>query len=227
MTFRWFPLALVGLMLAGCGGSRPKDAISEDPDPAPAAPRVPPENDTRHVIVAFGDSLSAGFGVDPDESYPAWLQKEIDRRKLPWRVINEGVSGDTTSGGLQRVGLVLAQKPEIVILELGGNDGLRGLPLASTRSNLGQIVEQLEKAGTKIVLAGITLPPNYGPDYIRGFEQIYKDLASRHQLPFIPFLLEGVATRQFMQRDGIHPTAEGNRRVAAHVMKTLEPLLMH
>jgi acyl-CoA thioesterase I len=144
---------------------------------------------------------------------------------MPWRVVNEGVSGDTTSGGLQRVAMVLAHKPEIVILELGGNDGLRGLPLDSTRANLEQIIAELKIGSARIVLAGITLPPNYGPDYIRGFEQIYKDLAARHDLPLIPFLLEGVATRQFMQSDGIHPTAEGNRRVAALVMKTLEPLL--
>jgi acyl-CoA thioesterase I len=226
IPFRRFPLVLLLITLAGCGGSRSRENVADEIAPAPAPPPRPAAvADQRRVLVAFGDSLTAGFGLDPARSFPAWLQRDIDRRNLPWRVVNEGVSGDTTSGGLQRVGMVLAHKPEIVILELGGNDGLRGLPLASTRANLEQIIGELKTGSARIVLAGITLPPNYGPDYIRGFEQIYKDLAARHDLPFIPFLLEGVATRQYMQSDGIHPTAEGNRRVAALVMKTLEPLL--
>jgi len=172
--------------------------------------------------VAFGDSLTAGYGVDSGLSYPDFLQKEIDR----YRVVNAGISGDTTSGGLARIDSVTRLKPKIVILELGGNDGLRGLPLASTRANLEQMIIELQKSGARVVIAGITLPPNYGPDYIREFEKIYKDLAATYKLPFIPFLLEGVVgVPGMMQPDGIHATVKGNEVVAKLVMRTLKPLL--
>ena len=180
----------------------------------------------RPVIVAFGDSLTAGFGAEPGASYPDFLQKELLQAGLGWRVVNAGVSGDTTTDGLNRVGEVLAHKPRVVILEFGGNDGLRGLPIATTRANLEQIVVQLRKAGATVVLAGMTLPPNYGPDYIGSFEQIYRDLATKYKLTRIPFLLDGVAThRDLMQRDGIHPTGPGNALVAKTVMRYLKPLL--
>ena len=172
--------------------------------------------------MAFGDSLTAGYGVDSGLSYPDFLQKEIDR----YRVVNAGISGDTTSGGLARIDSVTRLKPKIVILELGGNDGLRGLPLASTRANLEQMIIELQKSGARVVMAGITLPPNYGPDYIREFEKIYKDLAAAYKLPFIPFLLEGVVgVPGMMQPDGIHATVKGNEVVAKLVMRTLKPLL--
>lgn len=210
--------------LAACGRS-PEAAIRHETKQA-SEPQVHEAVDERPVIVAFGDSLSAGFGVDPELSYPSWLQKEIDKEGRGYRVANAGISGDTTSGGLARVDSVLALKPVIVILELGGNDGLRGIPIAVTRSNLEKMIQTLTSAGIKVVLAGMTLPPNYGPDYIRGFEAIYKDLAGKYRVPLIPFLLSGVALEPgMMQRDGIHPTAEGNRRVAATVMGVLKPLL--
>ena len=180
--------------------------------------------------MAFGDSLTAGFGAEPGNSYPDFLQKDLDVAGLRWHVINAGVSGDTTTDGLNRLSEVLAYKPSIVIVEFGGNDGLRGLPLETTRANLDQIVATLRKAGVKVVLAGMTLPPNYGPDYIRTFEQIYRDLAAKYKLTRIPFLLEGVATfatRSLMQRDGLHPTAQGNAIVAKTVMGYLKPLLDH
>ncbi|MEO7142489.1 MAG: arylesterase [Bryobacteraceae bacterium] len=182
--------------------------------------------DSRPVIAAFGDSLTAGFGADPGKSYPDFLQKEIDIRGLAWRVVNAGVSGDTTTDGLARTAEVLAFHPHIVILEFGGNDGLRGLPLSTPRENLDRIIVALRNAGARVVLAGMTLPPNYGSDYIRPFEQLYKDLAAKYKLPLIPFLLAGVGAHpNLMQRDGLHPTAEGNRIVAQNVMKILSPLL--
>jgi len=182
--------------------------------------------DARPVIVAFGNSLTAGFGADPGESYPDFLQKDLDQRGARYRIVNAGVSGDTTTDGLERVATVTALKPAIVILEFGGNDGLRGLPVATTRANLDQIIATLRKAGAKIVLAGMTLPPNYGPEYIRSFEAVYRDLAKQYRLPLIPFLLSGVGGNPaLMQRDGIHPTGEGNRKVARNVMETLGPLL--
>lgn len=172
--------------------------------------------------MAFGDSLTAGYGVDAGFSYPDFLQKEIDN----YRVVNAGISGDTTSGGVARIDTVTRLKPKIVILELGGNDGLRGLPLASTRANLEQMITDLRKSGARVVLAGITLPPNYGPDYIQEFEKIYKDFASKYKLPFIPFLLEGVVgVPGMMQPDGIHATVKGNEVVAKLVLRTLKPLL--
>jgi acyl-CoA thioesterase I len=127
---------------------------------------------------------------------------------------------------LDRVQQAIAMKPAIVIVEFGANDGLRGLPVASTRANLEQIIQRLQKAGARIVLAGMTLPPNYGPDYIRSFEKIYPELAKKYKAALIPFLLEGVAgDTRYMQRDGLHPNVEGNRRVAQNVMRTLGPLL--
>jgi len=182
--------------------------------------------DTRPVIVAFGDSLTAGHGLEPGESYPDVLQKLLDQRGLRYRVVNQGISGDTTSGGLDRVKLALQLKPAVVILELGANDGLRGLPLTATRANLASMIDQFRRGGARVLLAGMTLPRNYGPDYVQGFEQVFRDLAREKRVATIPFLLEGVATDpRLMQPDALHPTAEGTRRVAATVLKYLLPLL--
>jgi acyl-CoA thioesterase I len=206
--------------VAGCG---------RDPQPAPnQSPPIAPQQqvDTRQVIVAFGDSLTAGYGVDLGQSYPDYLQAELDRRGYPYRVVNAGISGDTTTGGLVRLSQVLDLRPAIVILALGANDGLRGIPVSSSQANLDQIIVALRKAGAEVVLAGMTLPPNYGPQYIRSFERMFTTLAARHKLPLIPFLLAGVAgTAEYMQNDGLHPNAEGCRLVAQNVFKTLEQLL--
>ncbi len=181
---------------------------------------------TRPVIVAFGDSLTAGFGVDPGNSYPDFLQKLLDSRGYRYRVVNAGLSGDTSDGGVARLDSVLALKPRIVIVELGANDGLRGLPVSSTRANLDEIVGRLKRAGARVVLAGMTLPRNYGAAYIRAFEQVFKDVAKKYSVALIPFLLAGVAEDgRYMQPDRLHPTVEGNRRVAANVFTALEPLL--
>jgi acyl-CoA thioesterase I len=215
------------MLLCGCGGSEPKAAV-----PRPSAPRdspaAPPAKlpDGRPVIVAFGDSLSAGFGADPGQSYPDFLQKALDQRGYHYHVVNAGTSGDTTTDGLVRIDTVTALRPAIVILEFGGNDGLRGLPVSTTRANLEQMIVALRKAGAKVVLAGMTLPPNYGPEYIRSFEAVYRDLSKQYRLPLIPFLLQGVGGHpQYMQRDGMHPTGEGNRIVAENVMHALAPIL--
>jgi acyl-CoA thioesterase-1 len=188
-----------------------------------AAPPVP---DTRPVIAAFGDSLSAGFGVAPGKSFPDDLQRLIDAAGFRYRVMNLGVSGDTTSDGVERLPSVLAVHPAIVILEFGGNDGLRGLPVASARKNFVQMIETLQKGHVQILLAGMTLPRNYGPEYIQSFEQIYIDLAKQYKLARVPFLLEGVGGHpELTQPDGIHPTAEGAAIVARTVMKYLQPML--
>jgi acyl-CoA thioesterase-1 len=199
------------------------------PQPTAAAPAAAPATiapDARPALICFGDSLTAGFGVDPGHSYPDLLQQDLDRRGLHYRVVNLGESGDTTQDGLDRLALVTAEKPRLVIVEFGANDGLRGQPVASMETNLAQIIEALQKTETRVVLAGITLPPNYGPEYIRRFSAVYPELAARYKVPLIPFLLEGAAGHtDLMQQDGLHPNTAGTRLVAANVLRVIEPLL--
>jgi acyl-CoA thioesterase-1 len=210
------------LMLLTALGVAMGAAMSAVPGAAHAAAPA----DTRPVIVAFGDSLSAGFGVAPGKSYPDDLQRLIDAGKYRYRVVNLGVSGDTTTDGIVRLPSVLAVHPALVILEFGANDGLRGLPVASARKNLADMIQSLQKSGAQIVLAGMTLPRNYGPEYIHSFEQMYVDLAKQFRLPRIPFLLDGVGGNpDLTQPDGLHPTAEGAQIVARTVMRYLQPLL--
>ena len=190
-----------------------------------AAPAAAPA-DTRPVIVAFGDSLTAGFGVAPGKSFPDDLQRLLDAAGYHYRIVNLGVSGDTTTDGMVRLASVLALHPALVILEFGANDGLRGLPITSARKNLADMIQSLQMSGTRIVLAGMTLPRNYGPEYIHSFEQMYVDLAKQFRLARIPFLLDGVGGNpDLTQPDGLHPTAEGAQIVAQTVMRYLQPLL--
>lgn len=178
------------------------------------------------VIVAFGDSLTAGFGVSATEAYPAVLERKIKQAGYPFRVINAGISGETTAGGLQRVSWILKSRPDIVILELGANDGLRGLDVKQTENNLSMIIERIQREGVRVVLAGMKLPPNYGKDYTEAFERIYPSLAARYRLTLIPFFLEGVAAQSALnQADGIHPTAEGYRLIVNRLWPLIEPLL--
>jgi len=164
--------------------------------------------------------------VSPDQSYPAQLQRLLNEAGYHYEVINAGVSGDTTAGGLRRVNLVLKSRPSIVILELGVNDAMRGQPLAGIYSNLKEIIQQLHEAGTLVVLAGMKIPPNYGLDYTRGFSSMFEQLAREHNVTLIPFLLEGVAAKpELNQADGMHPTAPGYQIVADTVMTAIEPLL--
>lgn len=186
----------------------------------------PPSVDDRPRIVAFGDSLTAGLGVNVDETYPAELQRRLDALGLRYRVINAGVSGETTAGGLRRVPWILRSNPEIVILELGANDGLRGLRVQETKANLEAIIQQLQQSGAQVILAGMKLPPNYGNDYLSAFERLYPDLATRYRLPLIPFFLEGVAASTTLnQADGIHPTARGYRAIVEMMFARLQPIL--
>ena len=199
----------------------PRTAVAAEPAPAPAA-----ANDSRPVIAAFGDSLTAGYGADPGQSYPDFLQKELDSRGLSYRVVNEGISGNTTKDGVDRIKDVLALKPRVVIVAFGGNDGLRGLPIAATRTNLDQILTEITGSGAKIVLGGITLPPNYGPEYIQQFNETYALAAKKFHAPLLPFLLKDVyGVPGSMQEDGIHATAQGNRQVAKNLLPLVLPLL--
>lgn len=223
--------AALAVALTACGGRENRD---QAPQPQPVAPAkiapqqapVPQQADTRPVIAAFGDSLSAGFGVEPGKSFPDDLQRLLDTTGYRYHVVNLGVSGDTTTDGVERLPSVLAVHPAIVILEFGGNDGLRGLPVTAARKNLAEMIEALQKAHVRILLAGMTLPRNYGPEYIQSFEQLYVDLAKQYMVARIPFLLDGVGGHpELTQPDGIHPTAEGAQIVARTVMTYLKPLL--
>jgi acyl-CoA thioesterase I len=221
MRYVWLISTVV--LLAAC-----KQEEERPQPPPPAASSTPPVRpaDDRPALVCFGDSLTAGFGVDPGHSYPDLLQQELDRRGHHYRVVNLGESGDTTQDGLDRLSLVTAEKPRLVIVEFGANDGLRGQPVSIMEHNLAQMIEALQKAGTRLVLAGITLPPNYGPDYIKRFDAVYPELAARYKVPLIPFLLEGAAGHSdLMQQDGLHPNTAGTRLVAANVLRVIEPLL--
>ncbi|MEW6324136.1 MAG: arylesterase [Nitrospirota bacterium] len=184
------------------------------------------ETDQPPVIVAFGDSLTAGLGVPLEQSYPARLQQKLREAGFPHRVVNAGASGDTTAGGLRRVDAVLAHGPSIVILELGANDGLRGIGLPHIRNNLDQIIRRLQAAGAAVVLAGMKLPPNYGPVYTGQFAAMYAELAKARGIALIPFFLDGVAARaELNQPDGIHPTADGYRVIVERLWPVLKPLL--
>ena len=175
------------------------------------------------VIVTFGDSLTAGVA---GRSYPEYLQDLLQQHGYKYQVDNQGVSGDTTTDGLARIDNVLAEHPALVVLEFGGNDGLRGTPVESIRQNLETMITRIQDAHIPLVLLGITLPPNYGPEYVKPFTAMYPELAKKHKIPFIPFLLIDVYQNpQLMQPDGIHPNGEGNKIVAQDVFKLIRPML--
>jgi acyl-CoA thioesterase-1 len=178
------------------------------------------------VIAALGDSLTAGLGVDPDDNYPAKLQARLNAEGYRYRVVNAGVSGDTSSQGLNRLDAVLEMEPDIVIVALGANDGLRGLPVAVTRRNLETIIRKLQEKEVKVLLAGMEMPPNYGVQYTNAFRNIFTDLAKEHRIAFVRFLLEGVGGHaELNQGDGVHPTAGGYTVVTENIWKELKPLL--
>jgi acyl-CoA thioesterase I len=182
----------------------------------------------RRAILILGDSLAAGSGVDPDEAFPALLQKKIDDAGLKFEVVNAGVSGDTSAGGLRRIDWLLRRKIDVLVLELGGNDGLRGIAPATTRTNLQAIIDRTKAKypSVKIAVAGMQMPPNMGEEYNSGFRQIFPDLAKANKAALVPFLLEGVGGKaEFNLPDQIHPNPEGHKLVAENVWKVLEPLL--
>lgn len=227
---------IVAGVLSSLGGCKSNNPSPEPPpqasQPAPPTDAAPPqapeptEKDARPLIVCFGDSLTAGYGTDPGQSYPDYLQTDLDKLGYHYRVVNAGISGNTTKDGLERVDSIIAMKPAVVIVEFGGNDGLRGLRIEDSRANLDKIVSTLKASGTKIVLAGITLPPDYGQDYINQFNETYVVLAKKFRLPLLPFLLQGVfGTDGMMQRDRTHATAAGNQIVAKNVLTLVTPLL--
>ncbi|HEX4646546.1 MAG TPA: arylesterase [Verrucomicrobiae bacterium] len=184
--------------------------------------------ESRKTIVVLGDSLAAGYGLDPSEAFPALLQNKIDEAGWKFTVVNAGVSGDTTAGGLRRIDWLLKRKIDALILELGGNDGLRGIPVEATRTNLQAIIDHARRAqpGMRVIIAGMQMPPNMGEEYNRAFQNIFPALAKANEAALVPFLLEGVGGRpELNQPDQIHPTAEGHKIVAENVWKVLKPAL--
>ncbi len=180
----------------------------------------------RPILVCYGDSITAGLGLRDGESFPDDLQKLLDARGYAYKVINQGTSGATTKDAVAGLPYVLRLHPAVVIVEFGGNDGLRGLPVEQTHSNLDQVLTALEKAHVKILLAGITLPPDYGPDYIRSFDAIFRDLASKHHIAVVPMLYKDlINVPGTIQSDGIHPTAKGSAIIANTLYPVLKPLL--
>lgn len=182
------------------------------------------------TIVFFGDSLTAGYGLDDPaaQAYPALIQEKIDAAGLPWRVVNAGLSGETTAGGRRRVDWILRQNVDCFVLALGANDGLRGVPAAETRSNLKAIIERVRTKfpGARVVMAGMQMPTNLGPEYTQTFREVFPAVAKETEVPFIPFLLEGVGGHpELNQPDAIHPNAAGHARIAETVWATLRPLL--
>ena len=198
--------------------------ISAPSKPEPAADTKPA--DSRPAIVCFGDSLTAGYGTDPGQSYPDYMQALLDSKGYAYHVVNQGISGNTSKDGLERIDRVTALHPALVVVEFGGNDGLRGLPLEQTQKNIAGIVDDLQQSGTKVALAGITLPPDYGPDYIAKFNAMYTALARQYHVPLLPFLLQNVyGVSGSMQDDSTHATAQGNKQVAVNVEKLIQPIL--
>jgi acyl-CoA thioesterase-1 len=180
----------------------------------------------RPVLVCFGDSITAGYGLQPNEAYPAALQRKLDAAGYHYKVMNQGTSGATTKDAVASIPAVLKLQPQVVIVEYGGNDGLRGLPLEATRQNLDAVLTSLEKAHVKVLLAGITLPPNYGADYIHSFEAVYRDMAAKHHVAFVPMLYKDlVKAPGTIQEDGIHPTAKGSEIIADTLLPVLKALL--
>ncbi len=187
---------------------------------------VPASAAGSHVLVCFGDSITAGHGLSPGQSFPDALQRDLDAQNYHYKVVNQGTSGATTKDAVIALPAVLRVHPEVVIVEFGGNDGLRGLPLAQTQHNLDQVLTALAAAHIKVLLAGITLPPNYGPDYIRSFDQVFQTLATQHHVAFVPMIYKDlIHVPDTIQADGIHPTAKGSEIIARTLLPTLKPLL--
>lgn len=234
--------AIIGVVMTGCDGSSddPLTDVSSEITAQPSgegafSPGLAQEEGTDGAIhgskrplriVAFGDSLTAGFGVAPDQAYPSLLERRLRETGYNYEVINAGVSGDTTAGGLRRVNWVLKSEPFLVILELGANDGLRGLSLSDMEANLRKIIQRFQEAKVPVLLIGMKIPPNYGEEYTKQFEAIYPRLAKEFDFPLMPFFLEGVAIDpRLNQGDGIHPNAEGYRVIVENLLPILTPLL--
>jgi acyl-CoA thioesterase-1 len=214
-------------LIVSCGESTDKKAGEGQNVEATPSTEIKKDSDTK-IIVFFGNSLTAGYGLDTEEAFPALIQNKIDSLQLNYTVVNSGLSGETTTSGKNRLDWVLNQKIDVFVLELGANDGLRGIPLGETRKNLQEIIDAVKTKNpeTKIILAGMQIPPNMGKDYTAEFRGMYPDLAEKNQTLLIPFLLENVAGIPALnQADGIHPTIKGQKIVSDNVWEILQPVV--
>lgn len=224
LKFRYF---FILLFLISCAERNTQKSIDKGQSTIDPTEESSPTADSK-VIIFFGDSLTAGYQLDPEEAFPALIQEILDSLNLGYKVINAGLSGETTTSGRNRINWVLNQKADVFVLELGANDGLRGIPLKETRENLQAMINTVKSRNskTRILLAGMQIPPNLGQEYTAEFRQMFSDLAAENELYIIPFLLEGVAGNPDLNlEDGIHPTPEGHRIVADNVWQVLEPLV--
>lgn len=224
----------VAASLVACG---PREGASEQPGGDRSGPGATPSrpsiannssaaNQGDPRIVVLGDSLTAGLGLPVEDAYPSVLQRRLDAEKLKYQVINAGISGDTSAGGLSRLDWALDGDVRVLIVALGGNDALRGLPVSQLRDNLGRIIQRAQARRVEVILAGMEAPPNWGDEYTKAFHDVYPALATQYRVALVPFLLDRVAAvERLNQRDGIHPTAEGHRIVADTVWKVLQPVL--
>lgn len=211
------------LTISACGDSNQKKTNTEKEQDSV---NTTTGKEDKKVILFFGNSLTAGYGLDSGEDFPAIIQEKVDSLGLDYEVVNAGLSGETTASGKNRIDWVLKQNVDVFVLELGANDGLRGIPLEETKNNLQEIIDYVrqENPSTKIILAGMQIPPNMGPEYTSEFKNIFPELAEKNDVELIPFLLEGVAgDPELNQQDGIHPTAEGQEIVANNVWEVLKP----
>ncbi|GAB2599970.1 arylesterase [Spirosoma areae] len=216
------------LTVWGCGSSEKKTDANTGAAPSTQAAANPVETAKKQIVLFYGNSLTAGYGVEPSQAFPALIGQKIDAAGLTYQVVNAGLSGETTAGGKSRIGWVMRQPVAVFVLELGGNDGLRGLPLTATRQNLQAIMDTVRRKSPQatIVLAGMQIPPNMGTTYAAEFRTLFKELADRNKAILIPFLLEGVGgVPKLNQPDGIHPTPAGHKIVANTVWEILRPVL--
>lgn len=224
-------VAAATIMAAACGSSPARESAVADAPPVSAASSTPAEpkaaaREARPRVVVLGDSLTAGLGLNPAEAFPSLIQNRIDAAGMPFEVVNMGVSGDTSAGGLRRVEWALEGDVRVLIVALGGNDGLRGLAPEELGRNLERIIDIAKARDIQVILCGMEAPPNFGESYTSGFRAVFRTVAERKQVVLLPFLLEGVAGDPSLnQPDGIHPNVEGARRVADLVWTRLEPLL--
>lgn len=220
---------LLILTVWGCGTSDSKTDTEKATVTTTSPSTKPADTAPKKVILFYGNSLTAGYGVEPSQAFPALVGQKIDSAGLNYTVVNAGLSGETTAGGKSRISWVMRQTVAVFVLELGGNDGLRGLPLSATRQNLQAIIDTVRQKSPQatIVLAGMQIPPNMGTTYTKDFRSLFKELADQNKLVLIPFLLEGVGgVPSLNQADGIHPTQAGHKIVANTVWKILKPVLM-
>lgn len=227
---------MIGVLAAGCG--RAEEARSSDSAPLSPEALARPSDDARAVdsgpaippgapkVVFLGDSISAGLHLEPGQAFPALVQRTLAGEGYPFRIVNAGVSGDTSAGGLRRLDWILEQEPEVLVVELGGNDGLRGQPLGEIESRLREIVQRAQTSGARVLLLGVRVPPSLGAEYAGGFEAIYPRLARELGCALVPYFMEGTAgVPGGMLDDGIHPSAAGHERLAANVAPALRELL--